>query len=397
MERREFVQTTVLGAAALASSRLARALDVGVRLPAPGTTVHVSPVTGNDANAGGKSAPLRTLPEAARRVSRGAGSGPLTVVLSEGIHAVGETALFNPPRGRFTRTDRLTIRAEVLPDDPGWHHGRMPTLIHTLPVKDTWNGRPDPLGGAADGMLIETSHVSIRGLRVLGMPVVETPREGMIRRLYAVSRLREDLDDLEVAQCVFAGDEVIAPNHVGIIARGNGLVVDHCVFRGLKISAVYWSGGSTGHAMRHCVNDGLYGSAVWTAGIADDFDYRNNVVANCNYAWTHQDASSARADAGGQRGAAGVAAGAPAQPRARSRYRVLDSHFANNRRLAGSGTGARLEYQDIDPSFLELVGTKVTEQRAAFEHEQAKPSYLHPVAGSEAAATGAGLFMTRRA
>ena len=390
MERRDFIRTTALGAAAFTLPPGPVAATNRIRRTAEDVTLYVNAVTGSDANVGGKDAPLRTLPEAARRVSRSTGTGPLTVVLAEGIHAVGETALFKPQRQSFTKSDRLTIRAEVLPDDPAWHYGRMPTLIHTLPVQPTWNGRPDPLGGAADGMLIESSHVSIRGLRVLGMPVVESPREGMIRRLYAVSRLREDLEDLEISQCLFAGDEMIAPNHVGIIARGSGLVVDHCVFRGLKISAVYWSGGSRGHAMRHCVNEGLYGSAVWTAGIADDFDYRNNVVANCNYAWTHQDASSARADAGGQRAAA-----APA--RARSHYRVVDSYFANNRRLTGSGTGARLEYKDIDPSFLEMVRTTVTEQRAAFEHDQAKRSYFHPVAGSPAAATGAGLFIARRA
>ena len=44
-----------------------------------------------------------------------------------------------------------------------------------------------------------------------------------------------------------------------------------------------------------------------------------------------------------------------------------------------------------------MVGTTVTEQRAAFEHDQAKRSYLHPVSGSPAAATGAGLFIARRA
>jgi hypothetical protein len=37
-----------------------------------------------------------------------------------------------PERRSFGRDGRLTIRAEVLPDDPDWHIGRMPTLIHTL-------------------------------------------------------------------------------------------------------------------------------------------------------------------------------------------------------------------------------------------------------------------------
>ena len=384
IDRRAFIRNAALGAASLAIPRRALAAPrEGQRREE--NTVYVNPASGSDANPGSRAAPLRTLPEAARRVGRSEGSGPLTVILAEGIHAVGETALFRPERHSFSSANRLTVRAEVLPDDPEWHYGRMPTLIHTMPLQSTWNGRPDPLGGAADGMLIDTSHVTVQGLRILGMPVVESPRAGMIRRLYAVSRLRESLNDLVIKQCLFAGDEVIAPNHVGIIARGNGLVVDHCVFRGLKISAVYWSGGSTGHAMRHCVNTGLYGSAVWTAGIADDFDYRNNVVANCNYAWTHQDASSARADASGGRAAA-------TQPRARSHYRVVNSFFANNRRLAGSGTGARLEYQDIDPSFLELVGTQVTDGPVRLEMDASKREYLHPVAGSDAAQLGAGLF-----
>lgn len=391
MQRRSFLRATALSAVSLALPRSGQAASFVPRGLPRADTLYVNPATGSDSNNGAREAPLRTLSEAARRVGRSEGTGSFTVVLSEGNHTVGETALFRPERRSFSRMERLTIRAEVLPDDPDWHHGRMPTLIHTMPLKPEWNGRPDPLGGAVDGMLIDTSHVTIRGLRVLGMPVVESPQPGMIRRLYAVSRLRESLDDLEISQCLFLGDEVIAPNHVGIIARGNGLVVDHCVFRGLKISAVYWSGGSTGHAMRHCVNEGLYGSAVWTSGIAEDFDYRNNVVANCNYAWTHQDAASARADASGQR------AGTAAETLRRSRYRVVDSYFANNRRLAGTGTGARLEYRDIDPSFLELVGTTVTDERVVLEQDQTKRAYLHPVAGSDAARVGAGLFVSRPA
>lgn len=385
MERRNFLRTAALGAAALAAPRLARATEAPRASQAD--ALYVNPVTGDDAGAGTGNRPLRTLAEAARRVSRSTGSGPLTVVLAEGIHVVGETAHFNPTGRAFSRAGRLTIRAEVLPDDQGWHHGRMPTLVHTLPLKDTWNGRPDQLGGAVDGMLIDTSHVTLQGLRVLGTPVVESPVPGEIRRLYAVSRLRRDLDDLEIAQCVFAGDHVIAPNHVGVIAQGNRVVVRHCVFRGLKINVVYWQGGSTGHAMHHCVSDDLYGSAVWTSGVANDFDYRNNVVVNGNYVWTHQSGASAQADAGGQR------ARPPAAPAA-SRYRVVDSYFANNRRIAGTGTGARLEYADIDPSFLELVRTTVIGQKVEMEHDQSKRSYLQPVAGTAAAKVGAGLFTT---
>lgn len=360
--------------------------------PAAEGELWVNPATGADTNSGAKTSPLRTLAEAARRVNRSHGEGAMTIVLSEGIHAVGETTLLKPERRQFSQTARLTLRAEVLPEDAEWHTGRMPTLIHTMAVPKTWNGRPDPLGGAADGMMIETSHVTIQGLKILGLPVVESPKPGMIQRLYAISRLRRDLEDLEIAQCLFAGDEVTNPNHVAIIANGNGVNVHHCVFRGLKISVVYWTPGSKGHSMRNCLCHDLYGSAVWTSGIANDFDYRNNVVEGCNYVWTAQGGASALADASGRGGRPGAPADA-AKPQEPVHYRVVDSYLANNRRLTGSGTGARLEYRDIEPSFLELVGTKTTEQPVVLERDQAKHGYLHPVAGSEAARIGAGLFL----
>jgi hypothetical protein len=100
--------------------------------------------------------------------------------------------------------------------------------------------------------------------------------------------------------------------------------------------------------MRNCFCDGVYGSGVWTSGIQGDFDYRNNVVTNGNYVWTNQSGVSAAADAAGRGGR--QAAPASAKPSEAIRYKVVDSYFAGNRRLAGSGTAARLEYQDIEPS-----------------------------------------------
>jgi hypothetical protein len=387
MNRRQALLAT-LGAAGTAAA-LRR--ETGAAQTDAGDTLYVNPATGADTNSGAKARPLRTLAEAARRVNQSSGAGPMTVVLSEGIYAVGETTLLKPERRTFSKADRLTIRAEVMPDDPEWHTGRMPTLIHTMPLPPTWNGRPDPLGGAADGFMIETSHVTIQGLKILGLPVVETPKPGMIRRLYGISRLRRDLEDLEIAQCAFLGDDLTSPLHVAVIANGNGVNVHHCIFRGVKISVVYWTGGSGGHSMRNCFCDGVYGSGVWTSGIQGDFDYRNNVVTNGNYVWTNQSGVSAAADAAGRGGR--QAAPASAKPSEAIRYKVVDSYFAGNRRLAGSGTAARLEYQDIDPSFLDLDGTKITEQPVAFERDQTKRNYLHPVAGSEAAKTGAGLFL----
>jgi hypothetical protein len=266
MNRRDALKTALqlsAGAAAMLQSGhyLAGRAEAPVAR-AEASTLYVNPATGSDTNPGTKQRPLRSLAESARRIRRAEGIGPMTIVLSEGIHAIGETTVLKPERRVFSRTDRLTIRAEVMPDDPEWHIGRMPTLIHTLPLSETWDGRPAGLGGAADGMLIETSHVSVLGLRILGMPIVESPQPGLIRRLYGISRLDRSLDDLEIGHCLFAGDEVTAPFHVGVIAHGNGINVHHCLFRGLKISVVYWSGDSTGHAMRLPLR-----RCVWKRGV----------------------------------------------------------------------------------------------------------------------------------
>ena len=396
--RRQILKTAIAASVGAAyvqpASILARAISKQTNAQAK-DTLYVNPATGRDNNSGAKDAPLKSLPEVARRVNASAGTGAFTAILSEGIYSVDETVLLSPKNRKFTKENRLTIRAEVLPDDPEWNIGRMPTLIHTMPLGSTWNGRPDPLGGVADGILIETSHVTIRGLRVLGIPVVESPKPGQIRRLYAISRLRRDLEDLEVAQCLLVGDELIAPNHVSIIAHGNGVNVHHCIFRGQKISVVYWTPGSTGHSMHHCVLHDLYGSAVWTAAIANDFEYRNNVVSDSNYVWTAQGGASASADAAGRGGQQAAPATAQAKEpiQNKAHYKVIDSYLAHNRRLAGSGTGARLEYKDIDAGFLEMIGTKTTEQSITFERDQSKRNYLHPVAGSEAAKIGAGLFL----
>ena len=388
MNRRQAIKATLATTTVFGAGRLAAGAAGAQAQAVAGDTIYLNPASGTDTNAGTKDSPLKTLAEAARRINRSDAAGPMTIVLSEGIYAVGETTLLKPERRSFTKTARLTVRAEVLPDDSEWNTGRMPTLIHTMPIPPTWNGRPDPLGGAADGMMIDTSHVTIQGLKILGLPVVETPRPGVIRRLYAISRLRRDLEDLEIAQCLFAGHDETNPNHVAIIANGNGVNVHHCVFRGLKISVVYWTPGSSGHAMTNCLCNDLYGSAVWTSGITSDFAYRNNVVANCNYVWTSQGGASALTDAGGR----GGRQGAPAPATTPIHYKVTGSYFAQNRRLAGTGTGARLEYRDIDPSFLDIATTTVSEQPISLERDQTKRNYLHPVAGSEAAKIGAGLF-----
>jgi hypothetical protein len=344
---------------------------------ADGETFYVNPETGADTNPGTKEKPFKTLPGAADRVNELKGEGAVTIILSPGNYALDRQFSLKGNR-KYTKSDRLTIRGDVLPDDEKWDSGKMPTLIHTMPLARR---------GFTFGMLVETSHVTIRGLKLLGMPGVETPKAGVLNRVYPIGRMDKKLDDLEIAQCVFAGDRVTNPNHLGVLAHGNGINVHHCVFHGVKLTVVYWTPGSTGHSMTNCFVNGAYGSGVWTTENADDFVFRNNVIANGNYVWTYQSGALAQRDPDAKDGEKKAAEKKAVQ------YKVIDSLFAGNKKMACSGTGANLGFKDIDSSFLDLVGTKVTEEAVAVEMEEAKREYLHPIAGSNAAEIGAGLFI----
>jgi hypothetical protein len=86
---------------------------------------------------------------------------------------------------------------------------------------------------------------------------------------------------------------------------------------------------------------------------------------------------------------------APLPPGELIHYKIVNSHFGKNLSLAGSGTGATLGYVAIEPNFMEMVGSKVTNQPVSIEMDQRKRNYLHPVAGSDAARIGAALFIKK--
>jgi hypothetical protein len=348
------------------------------------TTIYVNPATGIDTNPGTKEQPLKTLPAGAKKANENTGSEAITIYLAKGVYALTEPSVLHPANRQFTKAARLTIRAEILPDDPNWDTGSMPTLIHTMPLSDDWMGQKDPFGGAMYGIKVEVSHVTIQGLKILGAPVIESPQKGKIIRVYPITRPNPALDDLEITQCLFAGDEVNIPNHLGIIANGNGIVVDHCIFYKLKQAIVYWSGGSTGHVMRNTLIYGGYGCGVWTSAIANDFVFEKNVIANCDYAWISQ--------LGRDRGQQVLK---DVKIKSDILYQVNNSLFAGNKKITGTGGGPQLNFKDIDPILLKFNNTKVVDQPVELDYDQTSKNFLHPVVGSQASKIGAGLFKTK--
>ncbi len=336
-----------------------------------GNVLYLNPQTGDDAGKGTAAQPLKSLVEAADRINKANGKGAITVMLAEGIYNLHTTATFCPVNWRFSAAGRLTIRAEVLPGDSLWNPARMPVIVSTMPLDFKPNGNNDPFGGTSYGIQIETSHVTIQGLRVLGTPVHESPAPGIVRRNYPIVREGRSLDDLRITQCLFLGDPHAIPNHLAVLASGHGVVVDHCVFYRVKDAVVFWFSDRPAERcqMHHNLMVGNYGAAVWTWSPAADFQYFNNVVADANVFWVlnQNEATS---------------------------YTLTNSMLLGYQSLVTKGGGPLTNVTPGDAGKL-LFGIDVILQRentAIMDLDPTSPFYLHLRPDSPGYELGAGLF-----
>src|SRR6476660_9394597 len=88
-------------------------------LVASAEELYIDAKKGDDNNTGSQSQPLKTIGEAAKRINADTAKEATTIILSEGVYALSETVPFN--NNKFSAENRLTIRAEVLPDDHNWN------------------------------------------------------------------------------------------------------------------------------------------------------------------------------------------------------------------------------------------------------------------------------------
>lgn len=325
--------------------------------------LYVNPQTGNDTNSGIKTQPLKTLSEAARRVNVNKEQGETTIILSEGVHLLTQTVLFT--NDKYTFTNRLIIRAEIMPDDSDWTPQKMPVVITVAPLEQGVGGEE------AKGIQPEISHVTIEGLRFTGSPDYTYLDNNNLRRSYPIWRDGKKLDDLLVTQCLFAGNVDVLPLHVGVIANGYGLVIDHCVFFNCKIPVVFWKNdGKTGSrsAMQHSLVYGGYFCGVWTTQgtNGDDFDFHHNIIANTSTVWIREKGSTRR-------------------------YKASDCIFVNYNKLAGYGSGPLSDSDATSTDFLEMKNVQTT-GTVVIEKDQSKRNYLQLAEGSIGSDLKAGLF-----
>ncbi len=247
--------------------------------------IHINSIKGNDINDGSYNSPLKTLPAAAKKINKLSGSGAIKIILSEGLYNLNETADFNPLNWNFSENSRLIITAELLPNDSLWEPGKMPIIISTMPFNMDRNNKNEVTDGSNYGILIQTSHVTIQGLRILGEPVHELPKYGVLIRNYPIVWEGNDVSDLVITQCLFLGIKFALPNHLGVLASGTGLDVNHCIFYGIKDGVVMWNKKSNNSQMHHNLFLNMYGAAIWTWSTTSDFKFYNNVASNVNVLW----------------------------------------------------------------------------------------------------------------
>lgn len=315
--------------------------------------LYVDSNNGSDENSGTKEKPLQSLNMAAKMVNNSSASGPTAIKVLPGVYNLTETVVFNNTRP-YSVKDRLVIEASILPDDAGWKPRLMPVIFST--------GKPDQMSGIY-GIRVKVSHVTICGLKFLGNATPNT--------MYApIERIGTELKDLLVTQCMFVGDNDSFNIYCPVIATGDKLIVDHCIFHGCHASAVFWDGiecrSYKKNAMRYCIVDGGHQSGVWTCQTAEDFEFHNNVITDTEFFWLRKRIGKPK------------------------KYKMNDC-VVNTKDYSGYAvetgptglTGAEVKYDEINI---------VKDEPVVLVRNKKAKNYMHVVPGTLGRELGAGLF-----
>jgi hypothetical protein len=241
-------------------------------------TIFVEARQGSDTNPGTAQLPLQTLARAAELVNARTEPGPTTILVMPGIYALARSVTFENRRA-YTSERPLTIEASVLPGDARWTPASMPAILSIEDPRQT-GLRKDPT--QTYGLKVKMGHVVIRGLKFLGSPLPDN-------WYCPLECLDENISDVLVTQCLFAGAPGTMEIYCAVITDGHRFVVDHCVFLDCHACAVFWDGGrgvvGKGNAMRYCIVDGARISGVWTCDTGEDFEFHHNIITRSKYFW----------------------------------------------------------------------------------------------------------------
>jgi hypothetical protein len=244
-------------------------------LTAHSQAVYIDSNIGKDINPGTKDAPVYSIHKA-MEIIRNRDNSIYIMKINPGIYVLESHVSVTSEKEMTNK--RIIIEASVLPDDSLWTPEKMPIIVNCSKKGDI----PKEDFSYVISFLINENHVTIRGIKFPGYFYPNA-------RYFPIARLNKTNTDLSVEQCMFVGDKDASHIQVGIIAHGNEINVDHCVFYNAKNTVVFWQDAQDsvkkGNRLTNSIIYGAFQSAVWTAWPDKDFKFENNIVSNCNHVW----------------------------------------------------------------------------------------------------------------
>lgn len=237
--------------------------------------VYVDSNTGNDKNPGTKEAPVFSINKAAEIIKSG-DNNIFTMKITPGIYVMERHVSISTEKEMTNK--HIVIEASILPDDTSWTPEKMPIVVNSSKKGEI----PGEDYSYVISFLINESHIIIRGIKFHGFFYPNS-------RYFPVARFNKAKTDLLVEQCMFVGDANASHIQVGVIAHGNEIRIDHCIFYNAKNSVVFWQDAGdnikNGNSLTNSIIFGASQSAVWTAWPDKDFKFENNIVSNCKHVW----------------------------------------------------------------------------------------------------------------
>jgi hypothetical protein len=337
-------------------------------LPLHAQAVYVDSNTGDDKNPGTKESPVFSIKKAAE-IIRSRDNNIYTMKINPGIYILDSHV---PVTTEKEMTDkRIIIEASILPDDPSWAPEKMPVITSKAKKGEI----PDSYHFVVS-FLIDESHITIRGIKFHGYFYPNA-------RYFPIARLNKTKTDLLVDQCMFVGETDNSQIQVGVIAHGNEIKIDHCVFYKVRNTVVFFQDSGNGIKYGNCItNSIIFGAnqAVWTSWPDKDFKFENNIVSNCRYVWVKNDFNS-------------------------TKYSINNCVIVNNQYYKGVPDSVRLRPGEFEINEKNIIKTGEISLRLIDNDD--KPlllhidnplpiDYLHIIPGTLGYDMGAGLFKNRK-
>ena len=233
-------------------------------------SVYVDCNVGDDENVGTKESPVFSINKAAEIIQY-PDNDIYTIKINPGIYILNKHV--SVATDKVLTNKRVLIEASILPDDSTWTPEKMPVIISKSKQGEFLEDNNNKI---IVGFSIDNSHVSIKGLKFLGYSYPKN-------FYFPIARKNKNTTDLEVEQCMFLGDLQSSVIQVAILAHGDSVKVDHCVFYNANNAVLFYDCGvgknvKTGNRMTNNIVCGASESAIWTVKPDTDFVFENNSI-----------------------------------------------------------------------------------------------------------------------